>query len=685
MARNHKRLFVREITDPAAPDSAGKIDTATTDGRVWQLVRESRLKHRPADGTQSALPATTLSELIIWVTEKLEEEKNNKRLSSKASSVASEEDANLADVPDAGENEDHNIVDDIPIRSDIFSPLDSKIHAEMHAAGAPTLPDPNGTGTPAPTSPTFTLEQVMQLVQQMNGNAGGNGSGAGNTSTGNADDKKYNFLLKKQPPYNTATESFAEWKGRFESWKQLASQSRLYDEQLAAFTLVSTISGNKTLKERLEALPLHERSHTTTVVDFVEKYLFPFTEAKIFYYLRLLIAFPENATGSIDERLNTLDKYWAELRAWALPSQFIGFMYLASAGLSEDNEKTRIDRLATETTGTSSGFEAVNVRAHLERMMKQTTGAATRATAETPNKELALYGARPASSWNSINNQSKDGGKGKGKRNKGKGGKQGANSPNSKGKTGSGDTGKWCEYHKSTSHNTNECRMLGSDPTAMQRLIQSQTDKKVAALMAKKTTTIQPASTDLIPSFLGGAPTSVSDIQPSSSSPQFSGFFTLMVQCDAFLTAMKTHVFGVFDPGCGACVLGTAALEKYTAALAKFNVEPKVIDCQPAAFSGIGGIQPVAKQGVHLPACIVPGHTFSFFAYIIPCSQTPLLLSRPLLFNDLKSTIPKNDGETAYWTASTIGVDVLPLELRGSSFVLDLLAGMQPATAHKSS
>mmetsp|Transcript_25058 Transcript_25058/g.63011 ORF Transcript_25058/g.63011 Transcript_25058/m.63011 type:complete len:112 (-) Transcript_25058:741-1076(-) len=45
-----------------------------------------------------------------------------------------------------------------------------------------------------------------------------------------------------------------------------------------------------------------------------------------------VLVFPQLPVGYVSSC--TLDKFWSELRAWKLPSTFLGFLYIASAGLS---------------------------------------------------------------------------------------------------------------------------------------------------------------------------------------------------------------------------------------------------------------------------------------------------------------------------------------------------------------
>eukprot|EP00392_Amoebophrya_sp_AT5.2_P006563 g6575.t1 len=66
-------------------------------------------------------------------------------------------------------------------------------------------------------------------------------------------------------------ESITDFRRRVESWRLLAEKSKLFDEEVAAFTLVTSLGSNrKMLKEKLEVLPVEERKSIVHVLEECE-------------------------------------------------------------------------------------------------------------------------------------------------------------------------------------------------------------------------------------------------------------------------------------------------------------------------------------------------------------------------------------------------------------------------------
>eukprot|EP00392_Amoebophrya_sp_AT5.2_P015000 g15186.t1 len=615
-----QRIFAIETT-------ADAHDLQTSDGRHWAVIRESRLIARSPDSLSVEISDAVITELILGITDTEEEESD---------------DDHQSDAADASDWQK--------------TPSKEGAHAD------------EGANAPQPAFASYF---------------GRRSSGPEQRPTG--DDRKYDFLVKKMPTWAQG-ESITDFRRRVESWCLLAEKSKLFDQEVAAFTLVTSLGSNrKMLKEKLEVLPVEQRNSIAQVLAFIEKDALPFEEARTFHYLRLLLEYPQKASGDIDSRLADLDRYWAEVKPWKLPENFLGFLYISSAGLETSAEQTLVDRLASEP----GGFEAANVKKHLVRMIKQTAATHTTSTT-TANKELALW-APQSSSWQQLGKKPN---KGKGKGNKNKGKNSPATSP------GKGQqTKKWCEFHQTDTHNTAECRAVtkamtsGNDPKMLDKMIQSASDKRFNSLLARKqggtdttaATSATPSapgaanstssSSTIIPSHLGGAAPTITE---------FPGFFTTtlyLLQFAALLSSPEWGGIGIFDPGCGACVVGSVALGIYIAALTAAGMKPRFVDCAPATFSGIGGVERIAKKGVHLPAKIAGGKEFEFFAYVLDCEKTPLLLSRPLLFQDLEITLPANEGGKVFWSSEKIGISKQELQVRSGSFVLDLLSGFREAGA----
>mmetsp|Transcript_2652 Transcript_2652/g.6172 ORF Transcript_2652/g.6172 Transcript_2652/m.6172 type:complete len:517 (+) Transcript_2652:434-1984(+) len=406
-----QRIFAVEST-------ADAHDLQTSDGRHWAVIRESRLVARSPDSLNVEISDAVIAELILGITDTEEEESD---------------DDHQSDAADASDWQK--------------TPSKEGADADEGANAPQPSPPTSGAAPPAPNNDQpVTMSDVLQMFNNFaalisqNTSSSASASATPTLTAPTSEQRKYDFLVKKMPSW-AQDESITDFRRRVESWCLLAEKSKLFDQEVAAFTLVTSLGSNrKMLKEKLEVLPVEQRNSIAQVLAFIEKDAFPFEEARIFHYLRLLLEYPQKASGDIDTRLADLDRYWAEVKPWKLPENFLGFLYISSAGLETSAEQTLVDRLASEP----GGFEAANVKKHLVRMIKQTAATHT-STTTTTNKELALW-APQSSSWQQLGKKPN---KGKGKHNKGKGKNSSASSP------GKGQqTKKWCDFHQTDTHNT---------------------------------------------------------------------------------------------------------------------------------------------------------------------------------------------------------------------------------------